>query len=303
MTELGNRLKEAREAKGMSLDDLQEITKIQKRYLQGIEEGNYNMMPGPFYVRAFIRQYAEAVDLVPEELFEQYKDDIPSTHEEIPENISRVQTRSKIDQSHTKIFDLLPKILVIAFVIAIIFLFWFFYHNSKDGAKEDINNENVGTEYKESEGLKKQQEEVKISHKEEKSSETDNTTEEEKNTEENGQEEEQSGKQEITVAEQQGKNTVYDLKNADEFKVKVSSTGETWVNIKNGQGKSLFQGMLTKGGNESQEFDFSNEEEAVIIIGRASDTEIYVNDEKLEYALSPDKQVTQNITIRYNHNE
>ena len=43
LTELGNRLKEARVAKGFSLDDLQEITKIQKRYLIGIEEGNYEI--------------------------------------------------------------------------------------------------------------------------------------------------------------------------------------------------------------------------------------------------------------------
>ncbi|MCG6183460.1 helix-turn-helix domain-containing protein, partial [Anoxybacillus sp. LAT_26] len=68
MTELGKRLREAREEKNMSLDELQEMTKIQKRYLIGIEEGNYAIMPGTFYVRAFIRQYAEAVGLDPDEL-------------------------------------------------------------------------------------------------------------------------------------------------------------------------------------------------------------------------------------------
>ncbi|MDA6131043.1 helix-turn-helix domain-containing protein, partial [Escherichia coli] len=49
----------------MSLDDLQKVTKIQKRYLMGIEEGDYSMMPGKFYVRAFIKQYAEAVGIEP----------------------------------------------------------------------------------------------------------------------------------------------------------------------------------------------------------------------------------------------
>ena len=94
MTELGNRLKEAREAKGLSLDDLQDITKIQKRYLVGIEEGNYEMMPGKFYVRAFIKQYCEAVGLDPEEIFEEYKSNVPSSiHDEIPESFSRVKSR------------------------------------------------------------------------------------------------------------------------------------------------------------------------------------------------------------------
>ncbi len=71
MTELGNRLKEAREEKGMSLDDLQAATKIQKRYLTALEEGNYDIIPGKFYVRAFIKQYAEAVGLDSELLFEE----------------------------------------------------------------------------------------------------------------------------------------------------------------------------------------------------------------------------------------
>jgi cytoskeletal protein RodZ len=61
VTELGNRLKEARLAKGLSLEDLQSITKIQKRYLIGIEEGNYSSMPGNFYVRAFVKQYQQLI--------------------------------------------------------------------------------------------------------------------------------------------------------------------------------------------------------------------------------------------------
>lgn len=73
LTELGTRLKEARLSKGYSLDDLQEITKIQKRYLVGIEEGNYSIMPGSFYVRAFIKQYAEAVGLDADEILAEFK--------------------------------------------------------------------------------------------------------------------------------------------------------------------------------------------------------------------------------------
>ena len=48
MSELGNRLREAREEKGLTLDDLEEMTKIQKRYLKGIEEGNYDLILANF---------------------------------------------------------------------------------------------------------------------------------------------------------------------------------------------------------------------------------------------------------------
>jgi cytoskeletal protein RodZ len=55
LTELGKLLKEKREEKGMSLEELQTATKIQKRYLAAIEEGNYDVLPGTFYARAFIK--------------------------------------------------------------------------------------------------------------------------------------------------------------------------------------------------------------------------------------------------------
>ncbi|WBX79510.1 helix-turn-helix domain-containing protein [Virgibacillus salarius] len=42
--EIGARLKEAREAKNLSLESLQETTKIQKRYLLAIEEGNLHIL-------------------------------------------------------------------------------------------------------------------------------------------------------------------------------------------------------------------------------------------------------------------
>ncbi len=63
MTELGQKLKEARGTKGLSIDQLHEITKIQKRHLVAIEEGSYDVLPGAFYARAFIKQYADAVGL------------------------------------------------------------------------------------------------------------------------------------------------------------------------------------------------------------------------------------------------
>ena len=81
--------------------------------------------------------------------------------------------------------------------------------------------------------------------------------------------------------------------------LKIVSTGETWVNIKNSKGDSVFQGMLIKGGTESQTVDLSQETEVIVVAGNSIATEIYVNDQKLEYAVSPTEEVRQDITIRY----
>ncbi|WP_170145318.1 helix-turn-helix domain-containing protein [Ammoniphilus oxalaticus] len=74
MSELGNTLKDARLKKGLQLEDIQNITKIQKRYLEAIEEGNLEILPGHFYARAFVKSYAEAVGLDPDVVLEQIKD-------------------------------------------------------------------------------------------------------------------------------------------------------------------------------------------------------------------------------------
>lgn len=60
-TTIGAKLRQARLDKHISLDELQQITKIQKRYLEAIESERFEALPGTYYVRTFIRQYAAAV--------------------------------------------------------------------------------------------------------------------------------------------------------------------------------------------------------------------------------------------------
>ncbi|MFD1177261.1 helix-turn-helix domain-containing protein [Paenibacillus puldeungensis] len=82
MSDLGQQLREARLARGLSLDDIQEMTKIRKRYLEAIESGDYKVLPGSFYVRAFIKTYAEAVGVDAEELLAEHRPNVPETEPE-----------------------------------------------------------------------------------------------------------------------------------------------------------------------------------------------------------------------------
>ncbi|MFY0780389.1 RodZ family helix-turn-helix domain-containing protein [Peribacillus simplex] len=295
LTELGNRLKEAREAKGLSLEDLQELTKIQKRYLIGIEEGNYSMMPGKFYVRAFIKQYCEAVGLDSEEIFEQYKSEVPSVYsEELPEQLSRVQSRKTIPAGDSKVVEMLPKILAVVLVIGAAVLIWVLVLNymgnpDNDDKKNAKENEAVG--YNKSDGFNEEKENADKKQNEVKSDSSDKKTEDESDVKDEKKE------QKLSVISSSGKNSTYELKDTDTFKLKVTSKGSPWVGIKNGEGKLLFQGTIDK--NKSQEVDFTNEKEAVINVGRAYETEIFVNDEKLEYSISPTEVNTQLVTIQF----
>jgi cytoskeletal protein RodZ len=301
VTELGERLKQEREAKGLGLNELQDMTKIQKRYLVGIEEGNYAMMPGKFYVRAFIKQYAEALGLDPDEIFEQYKEDIPTTYnEDLPEQLSRVQSRKSMSPSSSKVLDFLPKILIGVFVIGAIVLVWYWMVQSAGDDKNDQESE--GNNPVNIEEPKVVEENTDVADGENEGENPDVAPDETEDEVEEPVEEPDEPVQEIAIAENNGSSTIYDLKNAEAFELKVVSRGSTWVSVKNGAGKSFFEKTLQK--EDSETVDFTNETEAVIRIGYVPATEIYINGEKLEYSFTESElKNPQNITIRYTKSE
>lgn len=297
MTELGTRLREAREANGYSLDDLQNMTKIQKRYLMGIEEGNYEMMPGKFYVRAFIKQYAEAVGLDPERIFEEYPNDIPVTNAaDLPE-LSRVQSRKPVSESSSKVLNIIPKILVALFVIGAVFVVWYLLPNQ-------FGNDNAGTGNDQEEPVD-YSESPEVQQPDNEDGETDESndaaggSEDESDSEGNEEEAEEPAEQpsqEITVANVSGKETTYDLKNTEDFNLDISASGDTWIGVYNSKDEQLFSQMMKNG--DSQSFDLSADGEAFIIVGNAPATTIKVNDEQINYEVSAAEVVRQDIIIR-----
>ncbi len=73
MDELGLILQEARENKGLTLEQVQEETRINATYLSALENGEYVTLPSPVHVRGFLRNYARFLDLDPQPLLERYK--------------------------------------------------------------------------------------------------------------------------------------------------------------------------------------------------------------------------------------
>src|SRR5690625_2485436 len=126
MSELGQHLKAVREEKKISLEDIQQTTKIQKRYLRAIEEGQYDTLPGIFYARAFVKTYAEAIGLDPEPLFDQYENELPNPTQEVIELPSR-SDRSKslaIPRKQRKRNSLFPALLGIAVLVVVVYAVW-----------------------------------------------------------------------------------------------------------------------------------------------------------------------------------
>src|SRR5918911_472087 len=73
MSELGERLRMARESQGISLAQAAVETRILQRYLIALEDGDFHHLPGDVYARGFIRNYAAYLGIPAEELIELYR--------------------------------------------------------------------------------------------------------------------------------------------------------------------------------------------------------------------------------------
>lgn len=69
---VGRLLRDQREARGLSLADVEKSLRIRRSHLQAIEEGRFDKLPGAAYIPAFLRAYAAHVDLDPEKVMTAY---------------------------------------------------------------------------------------------------------------------------------------------------------------------------------------------------------------------------------------
>ena len=67
--------------RGLDVADIEERTKIRAKYLRALEHEEWDQLPGPTFVRTFLRTYAEVVGLDPALLIEEYR----VSHEPEPE--------------------------------------------------------------------------------------------------------------------------------------------------------------------------------------------------------------------------
>lgn len=75
MPTFGPVLKQKREQRRMSLDDIARETRLSKRYLVALEDEDISKLPGGAYNRAYLRMYATHLGLDPDPLLRQYSDE------------------------------------------------------------------------------------------------------------------------------------------------------------------------------------------------------------------------------------
>jgi cytoskeletal protein RodZ len=96
MAEIGETLREARMRRRIDMTEVETATKIRGKYLRALENEEWDLLPGPTFVKTFLRTYAEYLDLDSRLLVEEYRQryERPSTQDLTPFAASRARGRA-----------------------------------------------------------------------------------------------------------------------------------------------------------------------------------------------------------------
>lgn len=75
MQMIGDRLRQARERLGLTLEEAERTTRIRAQHLGALERGEFDQLPSPVQVRGFLRNYADFLGLDSERLLQDHRGD------------------------------------------------------------------------------------------------------------------------------------------------------------------------------------------------------------------------------------
>lgn len=284
MSEIGEKLKNARVEKGYTLDDLQQITKIQKRYLIAIEEGRFEALPGAFYIKAFVRQYAETVDLNPQELLAELNAELGQGAPTEPVKQNEAVTRTAILREKQKtsqpsklerFLSYLPTIIIVSVVIAIlgsIYIVAWGNHQKNADQPIDVSSAKV-----------------------EKTSDGSTTPKKKKSSSKAAKSSVTSRKQKITYIS--GTTYTYQLKNgAKKNKITLKATNGAAWNAVTVDGTQVWQGTLTSGSTHTVTVP-ADATKIKLSIGNSKATSLTINGQEFNYKKQGNGETVRTLII------
>lgn len=116
MKTVGEILKAGRQAKGLTLEKLSDLTKIDAIYIEALEENQFTKLPSSTFTKGFIRNLSKALDKNPDELIAVYRRDYNGGQEGVAKPKSRHQT------SFSSLFHSQLTLLVVGLATFVVYL-------------------------------------------------------------------------------------------------------------------------------------------------------------------------------------
>ncbi|WP_028775821.1 helix-turn-helix domain-containing protein [Shimazuella kribbensis] len=98
MEQLGYHLRSSREQLGISIEELSNATRIDLEYLKAMEQGDFDSLPGPVYIRSYLRTYSIYVNLDPRKMIKMYQMKKEASGEQLSRT-TRVQREMELQRS------------------------------------------------------------------------------------------------------------------------------------------------------------------------------------------------------------
>lgn len=109
MKSFGKLLKEERELRGITLEEVADYTKVNLRYLKAIEEDDLKSLPAATFIRGFLKSYAKFIGLNPEETVFNFDQFVNSLDKGTPPSFIQTSPSSK---KGTKAFSIFIAVLI-----------------------------------------------------------------------------------------------------------------------------------------------------------------------------------------------
>lgn len=205
MKEIGEVLRSAREEKGLSFEEISEITKIQPRYLQALEEGDTKVFPGEVYIKGSLRSYARVLNLDELEIMDQYNR-IKVQYQEPAEKENKEKKAKPLYTRGDGIWkNLMVGLLVIFLLFGGIKLYQAIYGDYENGIPVEVTDPgNNGPADNDHDGNVLPPEDDIV---------------------------EEPDEPELVLVESSGQKLVYELLNLDEISIELTFTARCWISL------------------------------------------------------------------------
>jgi len=270
MKDIGNFLKERREARGISLIEVEKDLKIRKKYLQALEEGNIDIIPGKAYIIGYLRNYSKYLGVNEENInqiiqtyhnLEKKKSGLKKTKEE--KIYLKTKDRSLFEKK--RFFLPIKYVYLTSFVLIIFIGLLLLSRSLKEAQDFPVPSPEIGNE-------------------------TDINIEEKANDISALTEELIKSEVEANIA---GNSTQDSILTKKLPILKLIASDKTWVKILS-EDKIIFEGILF----EDEEFFWETDQVLEIITEYPTKIETYYDDESIEIG----KGIIDNYLLKYNFN-
>jgi cytoskeleton protein RodZ len=143
MPEIGATLREARMRQHIDISEIEARTKIRAKYLRALENEEWDLLPGPTFVKSFLRTYAEALGLDARLVLEEYKlrHERLAEHELLP--IAPSSARDRGGRRRGPPPGMGRDVLVAVLIVALVGLLIVLGHNSGGGGSKSASTTNT----------------------------------------------------------------------------------------------------------------------------------------------------------------